>query len=245
LDLVYRVMLGLLALSEEHRADLVRRGLTDTDIHVNAYRTLEEGPVRTALVEGLAARLGIDALSGVPGFGRERGKWVVPGPAGLLIPVQDVEGRIVGIQVRTQLADGKYRWLSTPRLPGGASSGAPVHVAGRAKGLRGTVWVTEGPLKADVVAARMKVCAIAVPGVTSWRRVLDPIRALRPQRVIIAFDQDASPETAAIVGRHTFEAARAIRREGTRIQVASWSEGKGIDDAIVAGVRIRIEVLGR
>jgi len=244
LDMVYRVFLGTLELGEAHRRDLVRRGLTPEAIHERAYRTLPDRVARDAATSRLVRQLGADALRSVPGFGIEHGRWTTANVEGLLIPVLDVSGRIVGMQVRTAYQRGKYRWLSTPSLEGGASSGGPAHVRLPERGRGRIVWLTEGPLKADVVAVKLRQCVVAVPGVGAWGRALEVIDKLRPRTVIVAFDQDTEVGTAFVVGKHTRDLARVLRRKyGVRVCVASWTSGKGIDDALVLGEKPTVEVL--
>jgi DNA primase len=242
LDLVYRLALGSLDLSERHRQNLRARGLTEETIHARGYRTLESDEDRRRAVRAISRSLGEDAMRQVPGFGIAGGQWVLAGPDGLLVPVLDAHGRIVGIQVRTSDPKRKYRWLSTPSLTAGASSGSPAHVANPSLGHDDLVWVTEGPLKADVVAAKMGRCAVAAPGVAAWRRCLPMIQEIKPRTVIVAFDQDEDPATAMAVGQHTLELARTLRRS-CRVAVASWARGKGIDDALALGSEIHVEAL--
>lgn len=246
LDLVYRLLLGALELRDEHRADLERRGLSPEMIHERGYRSLGGRRGRDEVAGKLLRSVGQDALRAVPGFGRERGRWTMANVEGLLIPVLNVAGRIVGIQVRTTSQRGKYRWLSTPSLEDGASSGGPAHVMLPDRGRNGLVWLTEGPLKADVVASRLKQCSVAVPGVGAWGRSIEDLEELQARTVVVAFDQDDEAGTAMVVGRHTRDLARVIRKKvGARVAVASWDVGKGIDDALVLGIRPRVRVLGR
>lgn len=242
LDLVYRMTLGALSLSERHREDLLARGLTEEAIHARAYRTLGSDEDRRRVVETIRRGLSEDAMRQVPGFGIQGGGWTLAAPEGLFIPVLDARGRIVGIQVRTADPRRKYRWLSTPSLTAGASSGSPAHVAN--PGREGAVWITEGPLKADVLAARLGLRAVAVPGVAAWRKALPVVQELRPPSAVLAFDQDEDPATAMAVGRHTRDLARTLRRTlGLGVRVASWERGKGVDDALALGAEIRVEAL--
>jgi len=103
------------------------------------------------------------------------------------LPVQDAQGRVQALHVRADAGP----WWSTPGRPGGASSGAPVHGAGRAAP-RTTVWITEGPLKATVAADRLGVPVIGVPGATLWTHALPVLARLAPTTVVQALDQDAA-----------------------------------------------------
>ena len=74
LDTVYSALLRHLPLSANHADNLCHRGLTDSEIRELGYRTLP-GYGRREIV----APLQIMALSGVPGFYRESGKWRLAG----------------------------------------------------------------------------------------------------------------------------------------------------------------------
>jgi DNA primase len=247
-DAVYRALLAACPLSPAHRAALLARGLPPAVVDGGAYGTLPAGA--RADLAAAVARQGL-ALRGVPGFAVDArdGVWRVWGRAGLLIPVRDAAGRIQGVQVRGDAAAGvRYRWLSTPpsdRRAGGASSGAPCHVAGAGTDPPRTVWITEGPLKADVAAARLKAVVLGVPGVATWRAALPWLTAWRPRRVILAFDQDADPGTRAAVARQVAACAAAARARGAWVGVAQWTAGKGVDDALAAGHTLRIAAVGK
>ncbi len=243
-DSVYQALISHLSLSEKHAAALRRRGLSPEAIREAGYRSLpldgRERVVDDLLHQG--AR-----LEGVPGFARPRqgGSWRLYGQPGLLIPVRDPQGRILGCQVRSDRPSGnRYRWLSTPdtdRRVGGASSGSPCHVAGRRfLGRRPMVWITEGPLKADVTAHRLSAPVLGVAGVANWRKAMEVVKKIQPQRVIVAFDQDERPETRQAVERNLAEFREALLSLKVRVQTASWGEGKGIDDALTLGHSIAV-----
>ena len=144
-DVVYAGLFDKLSLSGEHRESLRRRGLRDEEIGRGGYRSLP-GWGREEIAGALAGQFGAEVVSKVPGFyKKEGGGWTLAGAAGLVIPVRDVEGRIVALKVR---ADGegsgpRYSYVSSKGY-GGPGPGAPVHVP-RADGLdRGTVRITEG-----------------------------------------------------------------------------------------------------
>jgi hypothetical protein len=242
IDRVYRALIAQLGLSEEHRAALLHRGLSPEAVMEAGYRSL---PVsgRDRVVEDLLRR-GVD-LGGVPGFARPRkgGNWRLYGQPGLLIPVRDLHGAILGCQVRSdQNASSRYRWLSTPdteRRAGGASSGAPCHVAGRGF-LDGRLWITEGPLKADVTSHRLSVPVLGVAGVANWRKAVPLVRETGAERIILAFDQDEREETRKAVERNLAEFREALQAMQVRVLTASWKEGKGIDDALALGKSVKV-----
>lgn len=254
-DRVYRATLALFPLTEPHRENLRKRGLNNTVIDKVGYGSLHWGG-RMWVASQLLFRE--HRLDGVPGFGHgiKDHSWRLFGPPGILIPVIDLEGRIVAMQVRTDDTEqppsgrqvlhthNRYRWISSPdssRCIGGASSGAPCHVAGRHHLSREyhALWITEGPLKADVASHLLNTPFLGVAGVSNWRKALPILEAIRPTTVILAFDRDPDPNTRRAVERETREARKAIAALGCEVSVAAWREGKGIDDALNAGAEIR------
>ena len=240
-DVAYQALLAVLTLSPEHEAALHARGLSIRAVRVNAYRSLpEEG--RAALVDVLLVN-GVN-LAGVPGFAvsRETGRWDIYGPSGLLIPVRGLRGRIAGMQIRPDSGRSKYVWFSTPdgeHRYGGMSSGAPCHVAGREFARKGVdVWITEGPLKADVASHFLGAVVLGVAGVTAWRKALPIVQALGATRVMLAFDQDADEATRASVRKQVEALRAALAERGVSAKTVSWASGKGIDDALLSGERL-------
>lgn len=213
-----------LDLSAEHAEALRRRGFTDEALR--RYRTHQPGPAPLA-------------VAGAPGFIRtQSGSWWATGPRGLFIPVRNVDGQMVGAQIRVdQDHGGRYRWLSSGGRPGGVASGAPCHVA---PGSGSTVWVTEGPLKADLAADRLGVPVLGLAGVTTWRKALPLLTALNAQVIILAFDRDSRLSTRQVVEQQANSLEAACHSLGLRVQRAEWPVSfKGLDDALAAGVAIR------
>lgn len=240
---VYQALLDVLTLESADRERLLgpERHLSLAAVEANGYRTMPRRG-RAAVCREVAARVGEPV--GVPGFYRAAGRWstylTLAGPAGLLIPVRDLAGRIVGAQIRG-LGTGRhrYRWLSSADRAVGVGSGSPVHVARppvpRAGHVSRTVWVTEGPLKADRAAERLGGIVLGIAGTGCWRSsgVVEAVAALGPDAVTIAFDEDGRPATR----RHADELASALCRNGQRVWLARWgsARGKGIDDLLVGG----------
>ncbi|MCL6479282.1 MAG: DUF3854 domain-containing protein [Peptococcaceae bacterium] len=228
-DRVYRQFLKLLPLYPEHKSNLLARGLSELQIHNNLYRSIpQEGKDRWKIARCLVEK-GYP-LEGIPGFFTRSGKygvfWDFVNPNGYLIPVRDVEGRIQAIQVRT--GEG-YAWFSSHGMPNGTSSGGPAHFTGG----KGRVWITEGPLKADVASCLMKVPFIGVPGVNSYRQAFEALKALHARDPVVAFDSDylAKKEVAASLEKFIDE----LKKQGYVPQKCTWSPslGKGIDDALL------------
>lgn len=240
LDETYRALLAMLSLVENHREGLRRRGLDDAAIARGGYRTLAGGG-RTALGRALSERT---VVEGVPGLYVARTSWVLGGASGLLVPLRDLQGRIVALKIRRDdpNADPRYLYLSSTRHGGPSAVHAlhvPVDAAQRAPAL---LRITEGELKADVATHLSGISTLSVPGVGSWRMALEAVRVLRPARVEIAFDADWREKRA--VASAAEQLLCALLREGYTNKTAcslKWPPhlGKGIDDALAAQLKKR------
>ncbi len=118
-DRYYQQLLDQLSLHPADRTDLLRRGLSDEQIRHWGIKSVEPWQ---QLDQALPHTL--------PGVSLSGGGLNVAG-AGYLCPIRDVNGLLVGCQIRLRVADagGRYRWLTsatkkrphgpTPHLPNG------------------------------------------------------------------------------------------------------------------------------
>jgi hypothetical protein len=229
-DAVYRSILARLDLSQAHREALRRRGLPDLEIDRRGYRTWpDRGPARWRLARRIAEVHGPEALA-VPGVTRRTarsGREYVDlcGPAGLAIPVRDLDGRILAVVIRRDVSGdtpAKYVWLSS--VPDGPGPGTPAHVPlARLDGhATGVVRIVEGILKSDVTQCLdpARIRTVGVPGATVWRVALPVLAALRPRTVRIALDMDWTRNPH--VARALVHLSRALRGQGYDIEVVRW-----------------------
>lgn len=231
IDRAYRALLSELTLLNRHRVNLHQRGLNDEEIEILEYKSLSSDQ-RSELAKKLDVK-GI-SLAGVPGFYHSDGTWQLTGPCGLVIPVRDIVSRIIGLLVRCEgSANGKYKWVSSRNFNAGCSPGAPVHLA-RQISTNSDIWITEGALKADIAALKLKRTFLGVAGVGNWSGVIPIIRTLKPERVIIAFDMDKVDNPA--VRLHANALIECLVRGGMRTFEADWDVNfKGIDDLLYKG----------
>ena len=187
------------------------------------------------LIAGDLMRQGIN-LKGVPGFYRiTQDKWAFRYDMGMLIPTISYEGNIVGIQTRrdTVTKNGlRYMTLSSKGLPEGVTTRiARTHVIHNKKQIsdRTQVYVTEGPLKADIILwylTRNKgedIAVIALQGVKNTKEIPDIAAKLQKagvQSVYSAFDMDKCGNVAVA------DADRALRKlfreERIRVETIAW-----------------------
>ncbi|MBW5449346.1 DUF3854 domain-containing protein [Cohnella sp. CFH 77786] len=249
---VYSDLFRQFPLSAEHLETLKQRGLTVREIREQGYGTL---PInnRHQVSKMLLEKYGEVALSSVPGFYMKEGPygeyWTIFGGTGFMIPILSVDRKITGIQVRVDRPTGKtkYIWLSTDGKKQGTNSGNPVHVAIPPSIQSNDIWITEGPLKANVIAWRNKCVALAAPGVAHWQEIPNLLSQLRKLLVnegrnIIAYD---SSEFASKpwVKQYAVSLAEELNRRQLPPIFALWdlANGKGIDDVILSGNETGIE----
>lgn len=105
-------------------------------------------------------------LNGVPGFFRSKdGSWDVnlrPYMRGILIPVRDEHGLIQGGQIRTDnTKKGKFRWMSSSGLDDGCAAQTFLRYSGP---VAEAVYLTEGPMKADIIHHFYRMLCHCCPG---------------------------------------------------------------------------------
>jgi hypothetical protein len=218
----YEQLLKQLPLTEDDRQGLRRRGLSDAEIDRRGYgslRNVDRGRAARAVYQALG-----DAVLAVPGFAQGDYGVTLHGTAtGLLVPVRDLQGRVVALKVR-RATEPKYVYLTGG--DGGPSPGSPVHVPLGVVAPSPSVRVTEGELKADVCVALDGTPTVGVPGVTQWRGALEVLKALAARTVIIAFDAP-DVHTKAPVFEQAEALWRALEREGFATEVEDWNDPQG------------------
>lgn len=232
----YREVWPQLTLNSEHADHLAARGLTPEAMAAHAFRSM---PVQRI---GWMQRMHWtpEDLRGVPGFSwKDDGHW--HGPRGFLIPVRRRDTAIIGAQIHPDQAEaGKYLWWSTAdteRYPGGASSGSPPHWAwpgNQAYADVAELWITEGPLKAIILAEALEMPVIGVAGLGRFNAALPILEQIQPDRVIVAFDADTkTQENLHQLFQQALHAYRQVLPQG-HLWLADWDpvEGKGMDDVL-------------
>lgn len=235
LDKIYRKLLDILILDKHHYEHLRERGMSDDEIELGRYRTLPSGD-RTKIT----AHFNPSEVKGIPGFGLKKGRLVLTGPPGLIIPVISPEGLIVSLLIRPdeQKRGSKYLLLSSRWLEDGSSPGARLHLAVPPKIRSETLWITEGPLKANIASKRLCARVLAVPGVSNWKNIL---KISLPEKIILAYDSDYDKNFQ--VKYHARKLANNLINNGHTVIAAFWEGVKGLDDALVERVPLKFKRL--
>lgn len=234
----YTEMLSFLTLSDQHRANLRERGLSDERMEENGYKsmpTTAEG--RRLLAHLLEAN---HELHGLPGFYTRHDQWTIAGPNGFLIPVRNKDGLIQGMKIRLDAESNpgrKYRWLSSRdrHLENGTRSYSWIHVTGDRT--RKRAFLTEGPLKGDVASYLAKdALFICTGGVNAIKGLRETILDLGVTEVVEAMDSDQ------MTNPQVRQAILTMRKEvqtipGLRYSKYTWNpDYKGVDDYFLSRV---------
>ncbi len=240
-DAIYSTLIrDHLVLSEKrddsHRTALGKRGLSNEEINRLGYRSAPSPEYGCFVARSLAQH----DLQGIPGFYRRGDKWLMRdfGP-GILIPVRDEHARIQGFQIRRdEPGDGaKYIWFSSANYAGGTSSGSPIHYS-KPHLIKDAdeVVLTEGALKADVIAHFLDAPVIAAAGVNNFGATFaEDLREKFPhiKTTIIAFDSDFRTKSTVRTALDTLRTR--LRLAGFKVVIRTWPERwKGLDDCLLA-----------
>ena len=246
---IYLTFLTLLDLEEKHRRNLLNRGLSEQIIEGNMYRSIPTDPMKKRRVlEELSARFD---LAGIPGFHTKNNRWQMASTkySGILIPVCNRENLIQGLQIRldepppkiVEMPDGtkqekkgdRFRWFSTggAYYKNGTGISSYIHVVGNVSS--DTVYLTEGPLKADVASFLSNgKLFIGLTGVQNVRYLAEVIKDLKPRRIVECVDMDCRSNP------HVQRAQAKIRSIAMPLcddyRTFVWPpEQKGIDDFLL------------
>ena len=219
-------------------------------------------------------------LTGVPGFYQEKdkngnntGEWNISGLGGILFPLIDPFKNIYRLRVRVyrpNVGSGKYRnfssyaeeiiltkdeKISRNRYLNGCSSGNNCGLYSSALDDYTIVFLTEGEKKGIISNAYFHYPVVTLPGVNSYKKILEPIRSETSNQrlidflkqkgtkiIIVAFDADKNVNDAVL--NNEKQTISTLRAEGFSIATAEWdmSLGKGLDDLLVAGYKPRFKL---
>ena len=192
-NMVYKKLLSLLQLSEKHRDNLLKRGLSEAEILLFNFKSVPSFAEKGAIEKEMyffCKKNGINPY-GIPGLYSKNGKLKINLYSdGFLCPVYN-KGKILGFQIRLdEPKDGqKYIWFSSSGKDRGISSGSPTTFL---KGKRADIIITEGILKSEVVYCLLdgEFSVVGLPGV-GVQHEMGSIFRENPDAVFFeAFDAD-------------------------------------------------------
>ena len=216
-----------------------RNGINQIKKRLPAMSTVSKNDIVAGLlIAGDLVNQGID-LRGVPGFYHLTPQtWAYRYDCGMLIPTVSYEGNIVGIQTRrdTVLKSGvRYMTLSSKGLPDGVTSGiSRTHVCRSQRTIseNTSVYLTEGPLKAEVILWLLcqeglndDVAVIAVQGVNNINElpmIAGKLKKDGVRRIQSAFDMDKCCNPAVATASRKIK--QIFNAEQIAVDVLCWDQ---------------------
>ena len=248
IDAINRHFLACCQLEDRHREYLQNEGIPTTGIKSFRYSTA------SALANELLAQFPTTApkhhlIKEIEG--KDGRKWFTIAAAaadGMLFPATDIDGLILGIQIRKDMPKGKddrYRWLSHDNR-----GGTPLTVFKASTNTQFTniLIITEGYKKAAAAAEFWGCNAISVQGVNAYQpeEIARTVKKLKPQFVAIAYDQDKREKAQVQAAEKEMLKLIASTIPAVKLFVLEWdgTPAKGIDDAIKAGLTFKWQPAG-
>jgi hypothetical protein len=174
-------------------------------------------------------------MKGIPGFYQEGNGdqvyWtLVNYPAGILIPVRNLSEQIEGIKIRKdRYKKNKFLWLATTDKNEGTHANAWTHFAGP---VAEVMYMTEGPMKADIIYALAGRSVIAIPGTSCLERLpeeLNMLKKLGLKMIVLALDMDKRVNENVLIAEQKIR--EIVTDAGLTYKIIEWDpKYKGLDD---------------
>lgn len=185
--------------------------------------------IKAGLVIGNLLRQKGVKMEGVPGFFKLGTRWCFRFQEGMAIPTRNIDGKIVSIQMRLDNSKLRYMTVSSSGLPEGVNEGIsrihfPLMNAEIGPGTK--VYLTEGPLKADValsLGGYGQAAYLAIQGVNNTSELPALLSLLKERGVgtiynALDMDRLTNPNVA-----HGSKAIRKMAHDaGLRMKDCFW-----------------------
>ena len=221
-DQHYRQLLNQLALHPADRADLHRRGLSDEQIAVWGVKSVEQWQ-----------RLERELPHELTGVSLDGQSLITPRP-GYLCPIRDVDGLIVGFQLRSRTSDSqRYSWLTgkTKKRPAGptphlSNGELPLVIHQPETPTREAIALVEGlGAKPFILAQRLGLVTIGAAGgqfASSPETLKQTLAQLNCKT--IEFYPDAGAVQNTKVLRQYRATFKLLKSWGYSVQIAWWGQ---------------------
>lgn len=234
LNSVYTEYLSMLRLDPVHRANLIKRGLSDEFIRANGYKSV---PVIGSSYYPRALEARGYSLKGVTGFYRKGDAWRTKSAlSGFYVPTRNLNGEICSMQIRTDYNENRYITFSSSGMPSGADLRSAMHFVGvPSDGEVHGIYLTEGALKADVAHCLSGKPFCSIPGVGNFRALRKGLEEMRSSarfantQIVLATDMD--DEENPFVKKNVEKIKEILLEYKFPAQQLRWDpKYKGVDD---------------
>lgn len=253
----YETLIKKSYLKKDHLLNLINRGLNKTFIEKEGFiSTRQEGTkaftniIVKALPDDTKRYLKEEGIKyTVPGFinlFKKNKQNMMKVSEGILVPVRNCLGEIEAFQVRHDVVEEdepRYTWFSSSFTEEGSELNVKnIHHVGfdeyieKFNKLPGSVYLTEGALKADVASCLVHRPFIALPGISNYSQLKEECEYLKRadcQNIYLCMDMDYREKKE--VAQATNKIISIIQEAGLTCYLCDWpSEYKGIDDYLLA-----------
>ncbi|NES98117.1 MAG: hypothetical protein F6K32_23585, partial [Desertifilum sp. SIO1I2] len=205
-----------LGLRTADRQRLKARGLSDSEIDAGLFFSLDPEVELDPYFPHVPDNF--------PGVFRRGGQKILRSHRGIAVPVFDVQGLAIGLQIRLESPGegGKYRWLKNSHLSNGE---LPLTVAYPGDFQNPAILLTEGILKPFVAAQKHGAIAIGASGgnfSTSPEQLQTALNAFNAKRVLLC------PDGGSVQNRHVFRQYLRLKhlldRFNVHLEVLWWGQ---------------------
>lgn len=240
IDRTYRTLLALCTLTDKHKHDLLRRGLSEKNI---AHYGFKSTPVTFSEKQHIISELIKHdcKLEGVPGFYKNKlDNWDIninQKMYGYFVPMCNLQNQCLGLQIRVDNPEKnrKYIWISSKNKKCGVGRSSVPHITNTLS-IGDTVYLTEGALKADVSHCLANRTFIGLAGVTQFKVLpilFSQLYKNGVKRIVDSYDSDCKYNQNVEYARQKLKGF--VIKAGLEYYRMEWDEKwKGIDDYLLA-----------
>ncbi len=240
IDYTYRTFLSLCDLKERHKADLIRRGLSEKHIAHYGFKSCPVSRSDHSRIINKLLEKGC-RLEGVPGFFiNKRNNWdfnIFDILDGYIVPMMNLQNQCLGLQIRLDkpIENKKYFWFSSKNKKGGCGRTSVPHIS-NIRNIGETVYLTEGGLKANVAHVLGNRTFVAIAGVTQFNVLPVLFNQLKQKGVKVIVDSyDSDCKYNKNVEKARQKLKKYVISSGLTYYRMEWDEQyKGIDDYLLA-----------
>lgn len=207
-------------LKDNHLKELKeKRELSEDEIKKIGFFSFPDKEIINPLIEKLKEKgLNESILQYVPGFyySKENKEWALkelPDKVdGYCIPIRNFDGKIIAIQIRTNLKNKKYIWFSSSFAKHfyndsfnevcGNSPGSPIAVVYPKEVKNSYIFITEGFYKANAIAKKYNCIALSMQGIYNTSNIKQIvgqiIKKYNTRTIFIAFDADMAEKVQVL-----------------------------------------------
>lgn len=256
LNMMYRDLLSMLILEDEHRLYLHREGFTDqmiTRMNIKSWPASDKeryenhiktrNPKRYVIGKKLHEKYG--DLTGLPGAYLAENKknkelyWTFTTGSGIIFPIENIYGEVVTLQMRLDRPSrAKYKIFSSAEYYlNGSSPGSRIGII-KPKEIADSylVYLTEGIKKAGIIAERLGVIALTIQGVNSWselftinycgERLIDILRLQYNIKMVVLALDNDKYNNQKVMAQQE-NIRTTLKKEGFLVSSAEWDSYMG------------------